>query len=174
MSKLLKLVCIGVVSISMGILSPSIYAGKGGVSGGGKGKSGAVKTMSHSGKGKGYGQKKVISKQKSSKAVGKRSKKSRSMSSASKPKFSRKDREAITHFSSTHPFDTTELPPGIAKNLARGKPLPPGIAKVFLPNDLVNLLGARPGYEYLVAGKDVLLVNESNQIIADILYNILR
>ena len=31
------------------------------------------------------------------------------------------------------------LPPGIAKNVARGKPLPPGIAKKVLPPDLLVL-----------------------------------
>ena len=37
------------------------------------------------------------------------------------------------------------LPPGIAKNLARGKPLPPGIAKTRVPDDLIRRLPVRTG-----------------------------
>ena len=36
------------------------------------------------------------------------------------------------------------LPPGIAKNLARGKSLPPGIAKQHLPLELQRALPAAP------------------------------
>ena len=62
------------------------------------------------------------------------------------------------------------LPPGIAKNLARGKPLPPGIAKQGLPGALVNLLPPAPrGYERIVLGGKVLLVEIATQVIHDIL-----
>jgi hypothetical protein len=60
------------------------------------------------------------------------------------------------------------LPPGIAKNLARGKPLPPGIAKRYLPNSLLTQL-PRPGYEWLVVDNDILLVLAATDIIVDIL-----
>lgn len=59
-------------------------------------------------------------------------------------------------------------------NLARGKPLPPGIAKRFLPNDLLNRLPVYPGYEYLAVGKDVVLVNSTTGIVSDILANALK
>ncbi|MDX1443630.1 MAG: hypothetical protein R3270_07625, partial [Gammaproteobacteria bacterium] len=36
------------------------------------------------------------------------------------------------------------LPPGIAKNLERGKPLPPGIQKTRLPNELQQKLPPAP------------------------------
>jgi hypothetical protein len=39
----------------------------------------------------------------------------------------------------THRIVAEPLPPGIAKNVARGKPLPPGIAKRGVPADLVAL-----------------------------------
>ncbi len=43
------------------------------------------------------------------------------------------------------------LPPGIAKNLERGKPLPPGLAKRRVPPaQLRTLPPARDGFEYLV------------------------
>ena len=62
------------------------------------------------------------------------------------------------------------LPPGIEKNLARGKPLPPGIAKKQLPNGLVEALPAPPrGYERIVVDGRVLLVEIATQVIHDIL-----
>lgn len=62
------------------------------------------------------------------------------------------------------------LPPGIEKNLARGKPLPPGIAKQALPNDLIRKLPpARDGYERVVVSGKVLLVEIATQVIHDIL-----
>jgi hypothetical protein len=39
----------------------------------------------------------------------------------------------------THKIAAQPLPPGIAKNVARGKPLPPGIAKKAVPADLIAL-----------------------------------
>jgi Ni/Co efflux regulator RcnB len=65
------------------------------------------------------------------------------------------------------------LPPGIAKNLARGKPLPPGIAKQQLPDGLVHALPAPPrGYERIVVDGKVLLVDMATQVIHDILTDI--
>lgn len=61
------------------------------------------------------------------------------------------------------------LPPGIAKNLARGKPLPPGIAKRYLPGNLLSRLPARPGYDWLVVDNDILLVVAGTALIVDIL-----
>ena len=42
------------------------------------------------------------------------------------------EREIRAYFQ-TNPMTPQSLPPGIAKNLARGKPLPPGIAKRAVP-----------------------------------------
>ena len=65
------------------------------------------------------------------------------------------------------------LPPGIAKNLARGKPLPPGIAKQHLPDGLVHSLPAPPrGYERVIIDGKVLLVEIATQVIHDILTDI--
>jgi hypothetical protein len=62
------------------------------------------------------------------------------------------------------------LPPGIARNLARGKPLPPGIAKKALPSDLSRRLPpVRDGYERVVIDGRVLLVEIATQIVHDIL-----
>jgi hypothetical protein len=60
------------------------------------------------------------------------------------------------------------LPPGIAKNLARGKPLPPGIAKRYAPQGLVRELSTRSGYDIIVAGTSILLVEAASRVIRDI------
>ena len=66
------------------------------------------------------------------------------------------------------------LPPGIAKNLARGKPLPPGIANRNLPDSLLQGLPKYPGYQWTAAGADLVLVNLTSRLIADVLVNALR
>jgi hypothetical protein len=167
MPKLFKFVCIGLLSIFISVLSFSVYAKN---NPGNQGNGGMSKGVGHSGK----TNKNFKANKKISKFYGHESKKSSLVNSNPKAKFFAKDRETITNFFSTHPFDTNGLPPGIAKNLARGKPLPPGIKKVFLPKDLSDLLGANPDYEYLIAGNDILLVNKTNQIIMDILQNVLH
>jgi hypothetical protein len=66
------------------------------------------------------------------------------------------------------------LPPGIARNLERGKPLPPGIAKQALPPRLVQVLPAAPrGYERVVVAGKVLLVEVATQVVHDILEDVL-
>jgi Ni/Co efflux regulator RcnB len=65
------------------------------------------------------------------------------------------------------------LPPGIAKNLARGKALPPGIAKQYLPDDLVSALPAPPrGFERVIVDGRVLLVEVATQVIHDVLVDL--
>lgn len=65
------------------------------------------------------------------------------------------------------------LPPGIEKNLARGKPLPPGIARQYLPDGLIKTLPAPPkGYERIIVDGKVLLVEIATQVIHDILMDV--
>lgn len=61
------------------------------------------------------------------------------------------------------------LPPGIAKNLARGKPLPPGIAKKTLPASMINDLPYYPGYEWRAVGNDLVLIALSTAIVTSII-----
>jgi hypothetical protein len=62
------------------------------------------------------------------------------------------------------------LPPGIARNLERGKPLPPGIAKQYLPqNVLVKLPSPGNGLEYIVVAGKLLLVEAATQIVRQVL-----
>lgn len=65
------------------------------------------------------------------------------------------------------------LSPGMRKRLARGKPLPPGIAKQVLPAPLLSQLPRHPGYEWRAVGADLVLVAASG-LIAGILLDVLR
>ncbi|MCF5230698.1 MULTISPECIES: anti-virulence regulator CigR family protein [unclassified Pseudomonas] len=60
------------------------------------------------------------------------------------------------------------LPPGVQKNLARGKPLPPGIAKK-LDGRLLGRLPHYDGYEWQQAGTDLILVAIASGIIYEVL-----
>ena len=60
------------------------------------------------------------------------------------------------------------LPPGIQKNLARGKPLPPGIAKK-LDGRLLGRLPHYDGYEWQQAGTDLILVAIATGLIYEVL-----
>lgn len=63
------------------------------------------------------------------------------------------------------------LPPGIAKNLARGKRVPPGIMRTRLPNELLVKLPRREGYEWAIANDVVLLIDVTG-IVRDIVRDI--
>lgn len=66
------------------------------------------------------------------------------------------------------------LPSGIAKNLQRGKRLPPGIAKQALPTGLNEQLPPPPnGFERIVLSGKVLLVEIATQVIHDVLDDII-
>ncbi|TDO13976.1 MULTISPECIES: anti-virulence regulator CigR family protein [Halomonas] len=79
----------------------------------------------------------------------------------------RRRREYLDH------DDRDRLPPGIRMNLARGKSLPPGIAKKFdasLRRDLPDY----EGYEWRRVGSDAVLVDLTNDIIYEVIHDILR
>lgn len=61
------------------------------------------------------------------------------------------------------------LPPGIAKNLARGKPLPPGIAKKTVPGTMLNQLPYYPGYEWKIVGDNLVLIALSTAIVTSVI-----
>lgn len=82
------------------------------------------------------------------------------------------DRATITRYFQQHPQPGTDLPPGIAKNLARGKPLPPGIAKRGVPNALTSQLSVPSGYLLQTVGADVVLIAAATYVIADILRDV--
>lgn len=65
------------------------------------------------------------------------------------------------------------LPPGVQRNLERGKPLPPGIAKRF-DGRLASQLPHYPGYEWERVGADVVLIEAATRIVVDVLVDVLR
>ena len=66
------------------------------------------------------------------------------------------------------------LPPGIRKNLARGKPLPPGIAKKMVPGPMLHDLPVYAGHEWRVAGDDLILVSLGSGLIVEVMGDIFR
>ncbi|ATJ82995.1 anti-virulence regulator CigR family protein [Halomonas beimenensis] len=69
--------------------------------------------------------------------------------------------------------DRERLPPGIRMNLARGKPLPPGIAK-RLDTDILRDLPHHEGYEWRRVGWDVVLVDATHDIIHAVIRDVLN
>ncbi len=66
------------------------------------------------------------------------------------------------------------LPPGIAMNLQRGKPLPPGIAKQTLPREILVQLPPLPsGLEYAVVAGKLLLIDIATHVVHDVLVDVL-
>lgn len=65
------------------------------------------------------------------------------------------------------------LPPGHQKQLAKTGRLPPGIEKKALPGPLVGRLPPIPrGYDRVIIGRDVVLIEISAQTIVDILEDV--
>jgi hypothetical protein len=85
------------------------------------------------------------------------------------------DRDAIRQFYAERPAQGVEgLPPGIRRNLERGKPLPPGIAKRNPPAELRSRLSVREGFEIVEVGLDVFLVEVATNVIHDVLMDVIR
>lgn len=84
------------------------------------------------------------------------------------------DREEIRSFYGSRVASAEALPPGIRRNLARGKSLPPGIAKRSPPAELTSRVGVPSSYELVEVGLDVLLVEVATGIIHDVLMDVIR
>lgn len=82
------------------------------------------------------------------------------------------DRVTFRDYFVTHKIAPQPLPPGIAKNVARGKPLPPGIAKKAFPADLVILAPRQPGVTFYIVGDRVVALRGG--IVIDVLIDIFR
>ena len=67
------------------------------------------------------------------------------------------------------------LPPGIQKQLLRGKGLPPGIAKklIRLPKQVNSYINVPTSYDLFVVGSNVVLVNQVNYVVVDFISNVL-
>lgn len=66
------------------------------------------------------------------------------------------------------------LPPGIRKQLSRGKPLPPGLARKIGTPAFVAALPQHPGHEWQICGTDLVLVAVATAVVADILQDVFR
>ena len=66
------------------------------------------------------------------------------------------------------------LPPGIRKNMARGKPIPPGLAYNRLPAPYIATLPYYKGYEWRGYGSDLVLVSIVSNVIADVIIDALN
>ena len=88
--------------------------------------------------------------------------------------FNSGDHDTFRNYFRTNKITAEPLPPGIAKNLARGKALPPGIAKKTFPNDLVRGLGSRvrPGVTFTIAGDRVVALKDGK--VVDIIEGLFR
>jgi hypothetical protein len=79
-----------------------------------------------------------------------------------------------SYYEARTPSGVEALPPGIRRNLARGKPLPPGIAKKVAPPELSARVQLPAGYELVEVGLDVFLVEVATHVIHDVLMDIVR
>ena len=87
--------------------------------------------------------------------------------------FTAGERAEIRDYYAGHrPPSAESLPPGIRRRLARGKRLPPGIAKQMLPDQLESRLPHRDGYERVRVGLDVFLVEVATGVIHDVLSDV--
>lgn len=85
------------------------------------------------------------------------------------------DRAIIREFYASHTQPGVEtLPPGIRRNLARGKPLPPGIAKRVPPQDLRSRIRIPERFEIVEVGLDVFLVEAATGLIHDVLMDVIE
>lgn len=82
--------------------------------------------------------------------------------------FTVAERQIVVEFFANHRQDVEPLPPGIARNLARGKRLPPGIAKRQVPSQLQAQLPTHVGAEVSIFGDRIVLL-EASGLVVDIL-----
>lgn len=81
----------------------------------------------------------------------------------------------VRRYFDDYPVHSAALPPGIAKKLARGKPLPPGIAKQLAPIELRQRIPlCMSGWECVLAGTDLLILDAVHGTIRDVLRGVVR
>jgi hypothetical protein len=86
-------------------------------------------------------------------------------------RISTADSAQVRRYYAAKPASWNPLPPGIAKNYARGKRLPPGIARQ-LPPELLATLPKQEGAEYMRVGRDVALVDTRTNVVVDRIKNV--
>ncbi len=89
--------------------------------------------------------------------------------------FPSSDRQLISNYYLRNSGSVADLPPGLRRQLVTRGHLPPGLAKKALPPGLSSQLSPVPaGYERMIAGPDVLLVEIATGLIVDILRDVVR
>ena len=95
--------------------------------------------------------------------------------------FSERDRNLIHDYFQLHQASglpsglakRQKLPPGLQKQLREKGQLPPGLHKTLLPGELERRLSQLPpGYERIIVGSDVVLIQTTTRIVLDILKDI--
>ncbi len=85
------------------------------------------------------------------------------------------DRQVISNYFLRNSGYLADLPPGLRRQLVTRGHLPPGIARKVLPAGLSRQLSALPaGYDRMIVGPDVLLVQIATGIIVDIIRDVVR
>jgi hypothetical protein len=85
--------------------------------------------------------------------------------------FTDAHRARVREYVVVHPMQLQALPPGIAKNVGRGKRLPPGIAKRAVPREILVLLPPpEPGVTFVLIGD--MVVAERSGLVIDIMFRI--
>ncbi|HEV8195540.1 MAG TPA: hypothetical protein VGP87_02780 [Gemmatimonadales bacterium] len=80
--------------------------------------------------------------------------------------FRTTDHDTFRNYFRTHRIAVTPLPPGIARQIARGKPLPPGLARRPLPRELVVLVPPpEPGYDYAIVGNQIVMLDVQGLVV---------
>ena len=87
--------------------------------------------------------------------------------------FRDSDRATFRDYFVTHKITPQALPPGIAKNVARGKPLPPGIAKRAVPAELL-VVGPRVGKDVTFAIVGNVVVATRGGVVIDVLTGVFK
>jgi len=87
--------------------------------------------------------------------------------------FRDNDRVTFRDYFVTHRIVAQPLPPGIAKNVARGKPLPPGIAKRAVPAGLLAI-GPRLDKDVSLAIVGDVVVATRGGVVIDVLVGVFK
>lgn len=90
-------------------------------------------------------------------------------------RLSQREIVVVHHYFNNYHVDYAPLPPGIRKKLARGKPLPPGIARRMAPIELRQQIPmCMNGWECILAGADMLILDSVHGTVRDIVRGVVR
>lgn len=88
-------------------------------------------------------------------------------------RFTAMDQTAVRMYFAANPIVWMGLPSQVAREFARGKPLPRG-AEATLPRPLLAKLPARHGYNYVRVGDDVAMIDAGTRVVMDVIENVFR